>query len=354
MRRVVVIGGGIAGVSAAAKLAPDARVTLLEREPALGYHSSGRSAAMFEENYGTPTTCDLNRASRLEHETRDVLSPRGMMIVAKAEDDAQFQSDLVTMGMDEIPVADAHRRVPILSPDITRAAIHEDAHDIDTDKLLNSFARDARASGATILTGHEVLGIERTDHWTIQTRDAVIEADVIVNAAGAWADGLAIMAGVRPIGLQPNRRSMARLPAPDGHDVRGWPMLFGPGESWYAKPDAGGWIVSPAEEHPVEPMDAWADDMVLAEGLDRYQGYVTSPVTRLETSWAGLRTFSPDRSLVIGQDPAISDFFWCAGQGGYGIQSAPAASDCLADLVMGRTPSLSPETVRGLSPMRFL
>ncbi len=353
MIRIAIIGGGIAGVSAAAKLAPDAEVTLFETEPALGYHASGRSAAMFEENYGTPSTCILNRFARSEHEAREVLSPRGIMIVAKAEDDAQFTSDLVNMRMHEIPVAKAHARIPILSPDITRAAAHDDAHDIDTDKLLSGYARDARAAGAKLLLGQKVISIERTKTWRITTADQTHEVDIVVNAAGAWADHVATLAQVAPIGLQPNRRSMARLPAPEGRDVRTWPMIFGPGESWYAKPDAGGWIVSPAEEHAVEPMDAWPDDMVLAEGLERYQGYVTSKITRVETSWAGLRTFSPDRSLVIGHDPTADGFVWCAGQGGYGIQSAPGASSCLADLVMGRKPAIPAETVATLSPSRF-
>lgn len=353
MTRVLIIGGGMAGASAAAKISADSEVTLLEAEPALGYHASGRSAAMFEEHYGTPTTCDLNRASRAEHEARGVLSPRGLLLVGKDSDQSQFEADLLTMGMEEYPVADAFARVPILSPDITRAAIHEDAHDIDTDKLLQGFVRDARANGTQVLTGQRVTGISKRDVWTVTTREHVFKADILVNAAGAWADPVAEMAGVAPIGLQPNRRSMARLPAPEGHDVSRWPMLFGPGESWYAKPDAGGWIVSPADEDPMDPMDAWPDDMVLAEGLDRYQQYVTSPVTRLETSWAGLRTFSPDRSLVIGQDTDIDDFIWCAGQGGYGIQSAPAASSCLADLLAGRQPALRPDTVEALSPSRF-
>ena len=353
MTRVLIIGGGIAGVSAAAKISPDAEVTLLEAEPALGYHASGRSAAMFDEHYGTPTTCELNRASRAEHEGRGVLSPRGLMIVGKDSDAAQFEADLIKMGMEECPVADAFARVPILSPDITRAAHFEDAHDIDTDKLLQGFAKDARANGAQVLTGQRVAGISKGTAWTVTTKNREFEADILVNAAGAWADLIAQMAGVAPIGLQPNRRSMARLPAPQGHDVSKWPMLYGPGETWYAKPDAGGWIVSPADEDPMEPMDAWPDDIVLAEGLDRYQQYVTSPVTRLETSWAGLRTFSPDRSLVVGPDPDVDGFFWCAGQGGYGIQSSPAASSCLADLMAGRKAALRSDTVRALSPSRF-
>jgi glycine/D-amino acid oxidase-like deaminating enzyme len=147
---------------------------------------------------------------------------------------------------------------------------------------------------------------------------------------------------------------MARMPAPGGHDVSGWPMLFGVGESWYAKPDAGAWLVSPAEEGPVDaPHDAFADDMVLAEGIARYQPFVTEEVTRVTSSWAGLRTFAPDRNLVIGHDARDPAFLWNAGQGGYGFQTAPAASALLADLVAGRPSVLDADTIATLSPSRF-
>src|SRR5690606_19463219 len=197
-------------------------------------------------------------------------------------------------------------------------------------------------------------GIERTaDGWRVHWPGGEAEAPLLVNAAGAWVDGVARMAGVRPLGFQPYRRSMARIPAPGGHDVSGWPMLFGPGEGWYATPDAGALIVSPAEEHPMEPHDAWADDMVLAEGLARYEEFVTTPVTRVISNWAGLRTFAPDRVLVIGRDPREPSFFWLAGQGGYGFQTSGGASQLAADLILGRPPALRPELVAALSPGRL-
>ena len=146
---------------------------------------------------------------------------------------------------------------------------------------------------------------------------------------------------------------MARLPAPGGHDLRGWPMLLGVGESWYAKPDAGGWIVSPADADPVSPMDAWADDMVLAEGLARYEAHVSVPVTRVETSWAGLRTFAPDQTLVIGEEPGVPGFFWLAGQGGYGFQTCVAAAAHLAAMVGHADPPLGGEVAAALAPARF-
>ncbi|MCV6591798.1 MAG: FAD-binding oxidoreductase [Silicimonas sp.] len=350
--RIIVIGGGIAGVSAAAALAPSAQVTLLEQEAALAYHASGRSAAMFEENYGNASVVALNRASRSIHETLGVLSPRGLLGLARPGDEAAFDADLIALGLTEIPVERARAMVPILSPEITRAATHDAACDLDTDKLIQHYARTARGAGAQIRTGAKVTAVTRgKGHWRVEAAGETHEADILINGAGPWADIIAQMAGIAPIGLQPYRRSMARLPAPGGHDVSHWPMLMGPGESWYAKPDAGGWIVSPAEEDPCDPMDAWADDMVLAEGLARYQPYVTEEITRMTANWAGLRTFAPDRNLVIGE--AADGFFWHAGQGGYGFQTAPAAAALLADLVLDRPPELAPNIVAGLSPQRF-
>ena len=191
--------------------------------------------------------------------------------------------------------------------------------------------------------GHKINESLNTKRWSL----------VLVNAAGAWVDQVAAMAGVQPLGFTPNRRSMARIPAPGGHDISGWPMVFGAGETWYAKPDAGALIVSPAEEHPQEPHDAWADDMVLAEGLARYEEFVIEPVTRMISNWAGLRTFSPDRVPVIGRDLREPSFFWLAGQGGYGFQSCPAASRLAADLIGGRQTEIGADLVAALNPARF-
>lgn len=351
----LVIGGGIAGISAAARLSELGSVTVLEMEDALAYHASGRSAALFEENYGKPSTVDLNKASKDFHVGAGVLSPRGLMLVGSAETAAQFAADQAKMKLETLDLADALAMVPILDPKvIDRAAYDPEAWDIDTDKLVQTFAKMARANGGTIVTKAPVETIRRTDTgWQVTAKGETYETRHIVNAAGAWADRIAELAGIAPMGLKPLRRSMARIPAPGGHDVSSWPMLFGPGEDWYAKPDAGALIVSPAEEDLVEPHDAYADDMVLAEGLARYEANVTEPVTRLISSWAGLRTFTPDRTLVLGPDPAERSFIWCAGQGGYGMQSSPAASQLLADLVAGRPSELAPETVAALTPDRL-
>ena len=353
----LIIGGGVAGASAAFRLSSLGSTVVLEREDALAYHASGRSAALFEPNYGKPAVVALNKASAgyLSETDGGVLSPRGLMIIGTADTKEQFTKDVAEFEMHKISVDEACAIVPILDKAIvTNAAMDSIARDIDTDLLIQNFARKARANGAKILTKTGVKEIRKTPSgWAVTAGNDVFEARHIINAAGAWADEIATMAGIAPIGLTPLRRSMARIPAPGGHDVSSWPMIFGPGETWYAKPDAGALLVSPADETAVEPHDAFADDMTLAEGLDRYEGHVTEPVTRLLSSWAGLRTFAPDRQLVIGPSASDPSFVWSAGQGGYGMQTSPAASQLLADLISGNTPKISKEAVVGTAAHRF-
>jgi D-arginine dehydrogenase len=351
----LIIGGGIAGVSAAARLSALGSVIVLEAEAALAHHASGRSAALYEPHYGAPAVVELSLASGdYFHGATGVLSRRGLMILGRDGEEDAFQRDLVAMNFRRVPVSEARAVVPILNDQVTLAGMADHAWDIDTDLLLQGFVRELRNAGGQIVLKARATGIVRgTGGWQVTTAQGTFEGRVLVNAAGAWVDEVAAMAGVQPLGFQPMRRSMARIPAPGGHDVSGWPMIFGAGETWYAKPDAGALIVSPAEEDPLPPQDAWADDMVLAEGLARYEEFVTEPVTRLISNWAGLRTFSPDRVLVIGRDVREPDFFWVAGQGGYGFQSAPGASQLVADLLGGRATPLSASLVAALSPARF-
>lgn len=352
----LVIGGGIAGISAAARLATHGRVIVLEAEANLAHHASGRSAALYEPRYGLPAVVELSMASGDYFRSIDnMLIPRGLMILGKADQADAFAHDIDTMHLDRITVDQARAIVPIINPDVVvHAGLANHAWDIDTDLLLQGFAKTARAAGAQILTNARVTAIAKEGvGWRVTTAAGSYTSATIINAAGAWVDQVAQMAGVQPLGFQPNRRSMARIPAPGGHDVSGWPMIFGCGETWYAKPDAGALIVSPAEEDSMDPHDAWADDMVLAEGLARYEEMVTEPVTRLISNWAGLRTFSRDRVLVIGRDLREPSFFWLAGQGGYGFQSAPGASQLAADLLSGAAPALSADLVAALSPARF-
>jgi D-arginine dehydrogenase len=353
----LIIGGGIAGISAGARLSHLGTVAVLEAEDGLGYHASGRSAAMFEETYGKPATVALNRASHAYHRDANggVLSPRGMMLVGTRDNTDAFAHDMDTMALNPMPLEQALKMVPILDPAVvTQIGYHADAWDIDTDLLIQNFAREVRANGGQVLTGHRVDTIERNAQgWQVGSADETFGVRMLIDAAGAWADQIASLAGVRPLGLTPLRRSMARIPAPGGLDVSGWPMLFGPGEEWYAKPDAGKLLVSPADADPVEPHDAWPDDLILAQGLARYEAVVTEPVTRLDSSWAGLRTFAPDMSLVIGPDARVPSFFWVAGQGGYGFQTAPAASKLVADLIGGRASDLDAPTRAALAPSRL-
>ena len=356
MTDIVVVGAGVAGISAAARLSNLGHVTLLEAEAQTGTHSSGRSAALFEENYGKPTTRALNAASRAFHATANggVLSPRGLLLVGSAAEGEAFAHDLADMRLEEIPAQEARAMVPILSDHMDRAGWHAGAWDIDTDRLMQNWLRELRGNGGTVLTGAPVTAVTRDrTGWRVTVPQGDVSARVLVNAAGAWADRIAGLAGVRPLGLTAYRRSMARLAAPGGHDVGRWPMIFGPAETWYAKPDAGALLVSPAEEDPVVPHDAFADDLVLAEGLARYQDYVTEDVTRPLATWAGLRTFAPDRQLVLGRAVDAPSFIWCAGQGGYGFQTAPAASQLIADIVGNRAPEIGADLAAALSPARF-
>lgn len=353
----LIIGGGIGGASAAARLSELGSVILLEMEEALGYHASGRSAAMFEENYGPPSVVALNKASADYHQTANggYLTPRGFMLISGPGQEQQFASDIRELHLHEITFAEAQTRVPILNPKtVTHAGLHEAAQDLDTDRMVQDFAKVARRAGGQVVTRAKVTAISRSAAgWQVEAAGKSYVAKQLVNAAGAWVDEIASLAGVAPIGIAPRRRSMARLPAPGGHDVTKWPMLMGVGETWYAKPDAGKLLVSPADAELVAPHDAFADDMVLAEGLARYEEMVTTPVTRVESNWAGLRSFSPDGSLVLGPDPEQPDFIWCAAQGGYGFQTAPAASRLLADLVGGHTSELDAASRAALSPARL-
>lgn len=349
----LVIGGGIAGLSAGARLSSHGTVTVLEAEEALGYHTSGRSAAMFEQDYGPSTVVTLSKASAAYFEENDYLSPRGLMLVGAQHQRDQFEKDVIDLDIRTISPEDAFLLIPILNPETVRfAALSDNARDIDTDRVLQDFARQIRANGGQVLTRQKVRSLRKSTHWIVEAQDR-FEARHIVNAAGAWVDEIASMAGIAPIGISPRRRSMARIPPPGGHDVREWPMMLGVGESWYAKPDAGKLLVSPAEADPTTPHDAYADDMVLAEGLARYEEMVTTPVTRVESNWAGLRSFAPDGTLVLGPDPADRSFIWSAAQGGYGFQTAPAASQLVADLVTGSQAQIEPAVVSALKPERL-
>jgi D-arginine dehydrogenase len=361
---VLVIGAGIAGVGVAAALADTHKVVILERESQPGYHSTGRSAAIFIPNYGNDVIRGLNHASAPLFEQRDtnlfpnpLLTPRGCLTVADesgVEACEEFVRDGI--GVTAVDVGRAIAMMPILSRDYVKAACYqEDARDIDVNALHQGWLRKAAALGVQVFTKSEVASAKRVaGEWQVETASRTLRAKTVVNASGAWADIIAQLFGVQPIGLTPMRRSIAVLPAPENYDTRGWPLVDDVNEAWYMKPDGGRLFVSPCDETPVEPHDAFVDDMILAEGLYRYEQAVTTPVTRVESSWAGLRTFAPDRTPVAGFDSRADGFFWLAGQGGYGIQTAPALSAFAAALIRGEEPDTKIEALLAkLSPARF-
>ncbi len=360
---VVIIGGGIAGVSAAAMLAGDAKVIVLEAEDQLGYHSTGRSAAIYFRNYGNETVRALNDASAATFENPEnicdgpLLSERGLLFIAN-ENEIAAMGEFVkgAIGLEELSADDACKIVPILKKDQIKCAVYEaGVRDIDVDLLLHGYARKVRINGGQVINRAKVVALAREQgKWHIETeKPGSFAAPVIVNAAGAWADKIAVMAGIAPVGLMPLRRSMVVVPPPAGHDISKWPLFASAAHKWYAKPGSGKLMISPADEDLVEPHDAWADDMVIAEGIARFEKAVDMTITHIEHSWAGLRSFAPDQTPVVGFANEDNGFFWLAGQGGYGVQTSPGLSELCAQLILGRQVLLDRSIVAALSPLRF-
>ena len=358
----IVIGGGIAGISAAAELARDADVIVLEAEDQLGYHSTGRSAAIFILNYGNATLKTLNKmalpalSGDLLGET--VLSPRGELLLAEDHEVETLDSYLEeTVGIERLTGAEACDLVPILRRDKVASALFErDALDIDVDRLLQGNARLLRDRGGRIEAGQRVQALTRTgDVWQVETGRGSFAAPVVINAAGAWADRIADLAGVQTVGLQPMRRSAVLMALPPTAQTASatWPLFGSVAEDWYAKPDGGRLMISPADEDPVEPQDAWPDDMVLAEGLYRFEQMVDVPIVRPSHRWAGLRSFVADRTPVVGFAPQVSGFFWLAGQGGYGVQTSPALAAITRCMCCFSGTGVDADLAQALSPSRL-
>ena len=360
---IIVIGGGMAGISAASRLSEQANVIVLEAESQPGYHSTSRSAAMFILNYGNQVLRGLNRHSkRLYNELEQILgkgsllNPRGDLMIAGTDEAEQFDHYLGnSTGLDIIDVDEAVELCPALRKDkVHKAAIERDAADIDVDALLQYYIRMLKTNNGRVEYNCKVESlIHKNNHWQVSTSNSLYSAPIIVNAAGAWADQVASLAGLDPVGLTPKRRSAVLIKVPDYKNVDDWPLVLSASESWYAKPQSGLLIVSPADEDPVQPHDAWPEDIVLAEGIDRFQQFMDIEVNHIEYSWAGLRTFAPDKNPVVGFSSQAEGFFWLAGQGGYGIQTAPVLAQLSADLILNRTPHISDELVQALSPDRF-
>jgi len=347
---VVIVGGGIAGISLAARLAGRASVAVLEAEEHLGAHATGRSAALLVEAYGPPEIRTLTGLSRAFFESPPpgfcevpLARRRGGLIFAAAADLPRLQAEYAlaceSVAARWLSAAEVLAACPILRPGVAAAGFLEpDALDLDANALLQGFARQAAQDGVEVHKGVPIDAVEPTpEGWRITAGTRQLTAAVLVDAAGAWADAIAAHAGVDRLGLQPMRRTAATLPVPPDVEelLPQLPFAAPVDESFYFKPEARSLMVSLAEETPVDPGDAYPDDLDVAIALERFHEATTVPRARPNASWAGLRTFAPDRRPVVGFDPRRPGFFWCAGQGGYGIQTAPALSALAAKLLLG-------------------
>lgn len=365
---VIVIGGGIAGVSVAGELAAaGASVAVVEMEATLAHHTTGRSAAQYLINYGDHPVRLLTAASRAFFDAGDDLwSPRRFLRVGRADHEATLRAD-VEEGRRLAPTTEfldgpaIRELVPVMRPDVV-AALHEpDAMELDVAAIHQTYVRMVREAGGAIRTTAPVVGLRPGPPWIVELGDgSELAAEIVVNAAGAWGDHVAGLAGVAPVGLRPLRRTIAVVGLPDGVDAADWPLIgFERGDGGmdaYCKPEPGGLMVSPADETPDEPCDARPEEIDIARALDGLAAWTTLEGRHVRASWAGLRTFVADRNPVVGFDPIASGFFWAVGQGGYGIQMAPglarAAAGLLLDAALPRDLVQSGLTADDLAPDR--
>jgi len=358
----IVIGAGIAGATAGAHLSTTHRVALLEAEESAGYHTTGRSAAIWILSYGSSDARILTGASRAFFE----LPPQGFteaplahgrpVLTLAPRDQAADLAASLDAGRVAIDLDEARAIVPAIRAEwAVAAAIERDAFDIDVAALHQGFLKQLRGRGGVLALRNRAGRIwHEAGLWHAETsKGEVFSAPVLVNAAGAWGDGVAQLAGVQTIGLQPKRRT-ALIIDPGGYDSKNWPLVGDLAHSWYVRPESRGKLmVSPADETDCDPCDAQPDEIDVAIAVDRMQQALDIPVHRVEHRWAGLRSFTPDRGLAIGAC-AAPGFFWFCGQGGYGIQTAPAAGRLLAQLVRGETPDADvAPAITPTNPMRF-
>jgi D-arginine dehydrogenase len=367
---IIVIGGGIAGLSAASTLSKHARVTVLEAEGAVGYHSSGRSAAMLHYALGDPLVRALTLASRGFFETpptdfTDVPLGHRMPVLIHAREDEpaaldQLDSAIAPFArMERVDEADIHELCPVVRTGeggAIAALVDRNGIRLDTHALLQGHVRALRQNGGEIVTDARAIKVQRAGEvWTVTTQHGdILSAPILVNAAGSWADAIATLAGVRPIGLAPLRRTIITFDAPDGEDLSGWPFVKTVGDELYFAPESGRLFASPMDEVPTDPSDAQPDEYEIALAAHRIEERTTMKVGRIHSRWAGLRTFAPDRHPVVGFDQQAEGFFWLAGQGGYGLQTSPAMAQIVESLIAATPWPLEAATAAELSPSRFL
>ena len=362
---IAVIGAGIAGASLAAELARHARVLIAEAETTPGYHTTGRSAAFFHECYGGPEVAPLSQASGPALRALGVLSPRGSLYIGRAEDADAIEAYVARFAgsgavIERIRHAELARRIPGLRPEWQLALYEPACADIDVAALHQHYLSEAKRAGAELRTSARLDAAERDgDGWRLsfaragpKTQGA--RARVLANAAGAWADEVAALAGARRLGIAPLRRTIAQLRTdpPPPHDL---PLVLDINSRFYFKPEHGKLWLSPEEETPSPPCDAAPEEIDVAIAIDRFEKVVDWRIEAVERKWAGLRSFAPDRLPVYGFDPDCAGLFWFAGQGGFGIQTAPAAARLAAQLLLGlprdeMTEALDPSLY---SPGRF-
>lgn len=356
---VVIVGAGMAGASLAAELAPHASVLMIEAESLPGYHSTGRSAAFWSETYGGPGVQPLTSASGPFLQDGGFLKDRGALHLAGEADFGRldrFAEEFASTGIALVPLcaAEVADRIPGLRAGSWRGLLEQSTADIDVAALHAHYLREAKSAGAELACSAPLrFAVRENGGWRIDAGDALtVEADMLVNAAGAWADEVARIAGAMPLGIQPYRRTIAQLRVvPDAPDDM--PLVIDAAERFYFKPEAGGrlWL-SPHDETMTVAGDAAPDEIDVATAIDRLENVVDWQVQRVERSWAGLRSFAPDRLPVYGFDPAMPGFFWFAGQGGFGIQTAPAAARLGAALVLGQAVEAGLDAER-YRPARF-
>ena len=346
----IVIGAGMAGASAAAPLAERGRVVVLEREGAVGYHSTGRSAAVFSQMYGNEVIRALTRASR-QHlfepppgfAAAPLVHKRAVLYFGLAHQRESLREFRAAGDIQRGTVAVSAEAAAALLPvfdasQLAGGVLDASAADLDVDALHQGFLRCARALGASVRLECSIQSIDPIGGgWSVATSQGLFTAPVVINAAGAWGDEVARLAGVEPVGLQPMRRTALLIDAPDVAGVADMPTAIAVDESFYFKPDAGLLLLSPADETPCEPCDVQPEEFDVAIAIDRFETATGRRVGRIRSRWAGLRVFSPDRTPVVGFEPSAPGFFWLVGQGGYGIQTAPALGR-LAAVLASRSP----------------
>lgn len=339
---IVIVGAGIAGASIAAELAPYAKVVIIEAEAHPGYHSTGRSAAFWEECYGGPEIAPLTIASGDFLRENGFLQQRGALYVAQAEDegevDAFFDSFAGTgVTIERLGRAALEKTIPGIRPEWTIAINEPHCADIDVAGLHQYFLGLARKGGVDIRTHHRLHSAEREgDGWRIDLgRDGEMRCGIIVNAAGAWADEVAQACGAKALGIQPYRRTVAQLrcnpPVPDD-----MPLVLDINGSFYFRPESGRLWLSPHDETPSPACDTAPEELDIAIAIDRFEHVVDWTIEAVERKWAGLRSFAPDRCPIYGFDSEQPGFFWCAGQGGFGIQTSPAGARFAAQTLLGQ------------------